>query len=38
MTEDCSSDPNNGSAICTCKSGYTSNSTGHCIGMNKYIN
>jgi len=36
-TEDCATDPNNGSAICTCKLGYARNSTtGICTGMTSY--
>jgi hypothetical protein len=36
-TEDCATDPNNGSAICTCKLGYErNNTTGICTGMTSY--
>ncbi len=34
MTEDCATDPNNGSAICSCKLGYgRDNVTVSCTGM-----
>ncbi len=34
VTEDCVTDPNNGTAICTCKIGYNRNSTTqNCTGM-----
>ncbi len=34
VTEDCAEDPNNGSAICTCKLGYEINNiTQNCTGM-----
>lgn len=37
VTEDCATDPNNGSAICTCKLGYERhNITGVCTGRNNH--